>query len=120
MIQNENLINDTLDKLSNQKAAKSVSRYDFGTWHINIPYNKLINTLNSEIDFTFKGRNQDKIPISYYGITNWYKSFKYFVFDISSLQEEYPIRNCYFVIENQVFQKIVGTIMWSDPAPIFF
>ena len=51
---------DTLNKLSNQKAVKFVSTYDFATLYTNIPHDKLIKTLNSVIDFAFKGRAKTK------------------------------------------------------------
>ena len=121
VIQNNKPVIDTLNKLSNRKAAKSVSTYDFSTLYTNIPHDKLIKTLSSVIDFAFKGRTQGKISITSYGIANWCNSSKYFVFDIKSLKKavEYVINNCYFAIGNQVFQQIIGIPMGSDPAPFF-
>ena len=121
IIQNNKPVIDTLNKLNNRKAAKSVTTYDFSTLYTNIPHDKLIRTINSVIDFAFKGRTQEKISINSYGIANWCNSSKYFVFDIKSLKKavEYVIKNCYFAIGDQVFQQIIGIPMGSDPAPFF-
>ena len=121
VIQNSKPVIDNLNKLSNRKRAKSVSTYDFSTLYTNIPHDKLIETLNSVIDFSFKGRIQEKISVNSYGIANWCKSSKHFVFDIKSLKKavEYLIKNCYFAIGDQVFQQIIGIPMGSDPAPFF-
>ena len=47
-------------------------------------HNKLIKTLNSIINFAFKGRAQNKMYINNYGITNRRETSKYFLFDIKS------------------------------------
>ena len=110
-----------MNKLSNRKAAKSVSTYDFSTLYTNIPHDKLIKTLSTVIDFALKGRTQGKISITSYGIANWCNSSKYFVFEIKSLKKavEYVINNCYFAIGNQVFQQIIAIPLGLDLAPFF-
>ena len=39
VIQNNNPVIDTFNKLSNQKTVKSLSKYDFSTLYTNIPHN---------------------------------------------------------------------------------
>ena len=108
VIQNDKPVIDTLNKLSNRKAAKSVSTYDFSTVYTNIPHDELIKTLNSVIDFTFKGRTQSKISIRNCGIANWCKFSKYFVLDIN-----FWWSNCYFANGDQFFQQTMGILSWS-------
>lgn len=57
------------------------------------------------IGFAFKGRNQSKISFNNYGIANWCKFSRYFVFGINTLKKavEYFIRNCY--LEIKIFNK---------------
>ena len=118
MTQNNKPIIDSLTKLIIEK---SVSIYDFSILNTNTPQNKLIKTLNSVTDFAFKCRTQSKIPTNNYGIANWCKSSRYFVFDTNALKKavEYLIRNCYFVIGDQVFQQINAILIGTDPAPFF-
>ena len=63
------------------------------------------------MDSGVKGRTQNKISINNYDTANWCKSSKYFVFDIKFLLKtvEYPTRNCYFAIGDQVSKQIIGT-----------
>ena len=50
-------------------------------------YGASINKIFSFLDFAFKGRTQSKISFNNYGLANWCKSTKYFVFDFSSLKK---------------------------------
>ena len=70
-----------------------------------MPHDKLIKTLNWVIDFTLKGRIQNKIPINYCGITNSCNSFKYFVFDINSLKYIVILEVATLVLEIDFFNK---------------
>ena len=98
-----------INTVSNRKAAKSVSTYDFSGLYTNISYDKVLKTLNFVKDFAFEGKIQNKIPISNYGIVYWCEFSKYFVFH-NHLKKavEYLIRNCYFI-----------TPVASDPPPFF-
>ena len=118
VIQNSKQVIDTLHKLSNRK---SVSAFDFSTLCTNMPYDEVIKTLNYVIDFTFKGRTQNKISLNNYDIAVWCKSSQYFVFDIDSLKNatEYRIRNCYFAIADQIFQQIFVIPMGPDLESFF-
>lgn len=118
MIQNNKPVNDSLIKLVIEK---SVSIYIILILYTNIPQNKLIKILNFVTDFPFKGKTQNKMSIKNYGIANWCKSSRYFVFDTNALKKavEYPIKNCYFVIGDQVFQQVNDIFIATDPAPFF-
>ena len=107
---------NAVNKLTKRNAAKSIS-----TLYTNIPHDKLIETLNFVIDFSFKGKTQSKISINKYNEARWCKSSKHFTFSITSLKKalEYIISNCYFSIGDHVFKQIIGIPMGSDPAPYF-
>ena len=91
----------------NRKAAKSVSIYDILTLYTKIPHDKLIKTLNSVIDFNFKGRTQNKISINSCRIDNrcnffpniWYlastlfKKLRNILIEIATLQLEIKFFN---------------------------
>ena len=47
VIQNNKVVIDTCNKLSNRKAAKFVTKSEFSTLYINVPDDKLIKALNS-------------------------------------------------------------------------
>ena len=51
MIQDVKPVNDTLNKLSKRKAAKSITTHNFSILYTNIPHEKLIQRLNSVLDF---------------------------------------------------------------------
>ena len=121
VIQNNSSVIENINKLTKRNAARSVNTYDFSTLYTNIPHDKLIETLNHVIDFSFKGRTQSKISINDYNEARWCKSSKHFTFNIASLKKAfaYIIRNCYFSIGEHVFKQIIGIPMGSDPAPFF-
>ena len=50
-------------------------------------YSASINKIFSFLDFAFKRRTESKISFYNYGLANWCKSTKYFVFDFSSLKK---------------------------------
>ena len=92
VIQNNKPVIDALNKLSNRKAAKSISN-EFSTLYTHILHGKLIKTSNSVIDFAFKVKTQNKISINNYNIANWCKYCRCFVFDIKILKK--AVYNCY-------------------------
>lgn len=82
VIQKNKPVNDALIKLVVEKC---VSIYIFLILYTNILQNKLIKILNFVTDFPFKGKTQNKMSINNYGIANWCKSCRYFVFDTNPL-----------------------------------
>ena len=54
---------DTLNKLSNWKAARCVLKSEFSTFYTKKAYDELNKTLDSARDFASKGRTQNKIYV---------------------------------------------------------
>ena len=63
------LINQ-MNELSNRKAAKSITTYDFLKLYTSIQHEKLLKILNFVIDFSCKSKTENKISINNYGIAN--------------------------------------------------
>ena len=59
VLQNSDLIIDSLNKINKKKRIKSITIYEFSILYTKLPHDKLVDKLSSIIDFAFKG--SDKI-----------------------------------------------------------
>jgi len=122
VIQNNQPVLKAINKINHKSNAKSVVTYDFSTLYTKIPHGKLLEVLDTVIDFCFKGRTLDFLGISNSGEAKWYKKRpKTFFFTMNSLKEavKYLIENCYFTLGSYILRQIIGIPMGSDPAPFF-
>ena len=85
-----------------------------------LPHNKLLMVLNSLIDFCFDVGESKYVTINSYG-SRWVKNIKDNVRNLNKQQIRdavaYLLCNCYFTISPEVFCKIIGISMGSDPVP---
>ena len=88
-----------------------------------IPHDKLIDVLNSIIEFVFKGGTRNFIAVSNFGKAYWLKGNKShkhrFTKESITAAVQYIIKNCYFRLGNKLFRQIIGIPMGSDPSPFF-
>ena len=121
VIQNNEPVINSINKINKRSAAKTISTFDFSTLYTKIPHDKLINVLDSIIDFAFKGGQKEYVCINWKGEAFWDsnpdKSSIYF--SKSQLKEavKYLIENCYFTVGTILLQQIIGIPMGLDPAP---
>ena len=88
-----------------------------------IQHDKLIDVLNSIIEFVFKGGTRNFIAVSNFGKAYWLKGNKShkhrFTKESITAAVQYIIKNCYFKLGNKLFRQIIGIPMGSDPSPFF-
>ena len=121
VIQNADPVLDALSKINAKKSAKRISCFDFSTLYTNIPHNKLLEKLNSLVDFAFKGGNRNNICFNFNGSAYWGRKSKKKCFTKHSLKQalDHLITNCYFTVGNIVMRQKIGIPMGIDPAPFW-
>ena len=123
IISNRSPVLSNVQKSINRKSAKCVSSFDFSTLYTKIPHDKLIDVLNSIIEFVFKGGTRNFISVSNFGKAYWMKgnkSYKHrFTKESIAAAVQYIIKNCYFKLGNKLFRQVIGIPMGSDPSPFF-
>ena len=123
VIQNNEHVIKSIEKLNKRNSVRSMSTFDFSTLYTKIPHEKLIQVMNSITDFCFQGGSHDLISftLSSKSHARWVpnKSKASIKYDITLVKEalEYLMNNCFFCFGNKVFRQVIGIPMGSDPAP---
>ena len=120
-VQNKDPILDSITSLNERKRAKSVSTFDFSTLYTKIPHDKLIEVLDSLIDFCWKGYDGKKIVISN-KFAKWSDEVKpkeniSFTNVDFKKSVSFLLNNCFFKVGKSLFRQKIGIPMGSDPAP---
>ena len=58
VIQNNENVIKSINKLNKQNSAKSINTFDFSTLYTKIPHARLLDVLNELVDFCFQGRTR--------------------------------------------------------------
>ena len=120
VIQNNQSVIDSINKLNRRNSAKSLKTFDFSTLYTKIPHQKLLEVLNELIDFCFQGGTHEQVSINNSG-ASWVskKSRAKLRFNRKVIKDamKYLMDNCYFTFGNKLFRQIIGIPMGSDPAP---
>ena len=123
VINNNQPVLESLEKISKTNKAKTISSFDFSTLYTNIPHDKLFDELCKVIDFIFKGGDRKFISVTKHGGANWVKIGKgaKSLYDKEKIVRavKYLLDNCYFNFGTKVFRQVIGIPMGSDPAPYF-
>ena len=120
VIQNNEPVVESINKINKKRRAKSISTFDFSTLYTKIPHDKLIEVMNKMVDFCFQGDSHKVLSVSKSGCRWVYSSPKDSVlFDRATTKRaiKYLMNNCYFTCGKQVFRQVIGIPMGSDPAP---
>ena len=67
VIQNNEPVLNSVNKINARKRAKCISSFDFSTMKTKIPHNKLLEELNELIDFSFQGGSNKYVAVIPYG-----------------------------------------------------
>ena len=123
IVQNRDPVLQSVRKSVPRRSAKCISSFDFSTLYTKIPHDKLIDVLNSIIDFVFKGGTRKKVAIRPSGSAFWDEkdtpSLRTYTKDSIKNAVAYLIKNCYFKLGDKLFRQDIGIPMGSDPAPAF-
>lgn len=124
IVKNRDPVIKATEKSRLRKSAKSLSSFDFSTLYTKIPHDKLIEVLNKQIDFAFRGGTRQKITVLKSGIASWVtkdSSKSKTVYSKGDLSNavSYLINNAFFKLGNHIFRQDIGIPMGSDPAPAF-
>ena len=120
VIQNNENVIKSINKLNTRNNAKSISTFDFSTLYTKIPHQKLLDVLNGLVDFCFEGGTHEQISVNNTSARWVSKTSKAgLVFNRSAVKDaiKYLMDNCYFTFGEKLFRQIVGIPMGSDPAP---
>ena len=75
VVQNNKPVIDAMNGLNKCRKATSVSTFDFSTFYIKLPHNKILMVLNSLIDFCFDGVESKYMTVNSYRAC-WVKNIK--------------------------------------------
>ena len=75
VVQNNKPVIDAMNELNKRRKVTSVSTFDFSNLYTELPHNKLLMVLNSQIDFCFDGGECKYIKVNNYG-ARWVKVSK--------------------------------------------
>ena len=64
VIQNNENVIKSIEKLNSRNSAKSIKTYDFSTLYTKIPHQKLLDVLSELVDFCFQGGTHEQILVS--------------------------------------------------------
>ena len=120
VIQNNENVIKSLNKLNTRNNANSISTFDFSTLYTKIPHKKLLDVLYHLVDFCFEGGTHELISVSNVRARWVSKSSKAgLTFNRNAVKDaiKYLMDNCYFTFGEKLFRQIVGIPMGSDPAP---
>ena len=116
---NENVIN-SIKSLNKRHSIKTMSTFDFSTLYTKIPHSKLLEVLNSLVDFCFRGGEHKKLSVSNTG-ARWVtrSNKKSCIFDKEKVKEglKFLMNRCHFTLGKRLFRQVIGIPMGSDPAP---
>ena len=122
VIQNNQSVIVSINKLNRRNSAKSLITFDFSTLYTKIPHQKLLEVLNELIDFCFQGGTHEQVSINNSG-ASWVskKSRAKLRFNRKVIKDamKYLMDNCYFTFGNKLFRQIIGIPISSDPAPFY-
>ena len=123
VIDNNNKVLKSIDKLNKRKTAKTINTFDFSTLYTKIPHSKLLDVLNELIDFCFKGGDHHLLSVNKSN-ARWvtgHRTKSSILFNIEQTKEalRYLMANCHFSLGNRLFRQVIGIPMGSDPAPFF-
>ena len=120
VIQNNQPVIDSLNKINLKGKADCISTFDFSTLYTTIPHDKLLDVMNELTDFCFTGGTHKLISVTSSG-ARWVtrKSKVGLTFDKNSFKDaiKYLMENCFFTLGEKLFRQIIGIPMGSDPAP---
>ena len=124
IISNRNPVLNNVQKSVTRKSAKCVSSFDFSTLYTKIPHDKLIDVLQTIIEFVFKGGSKKCIAINRCGKAYWAEKgnkSRQNCFNKDSIIDAviYLVSNCYFKLGDKLFRQEIGIPMGSDPSPFF-
>ena len=122
IVQNNNKVLESIDKINKRGNAKSISTYDFSSLYTNIPHDKLLTVLNEIVDFAFNGGSRDYVSITKRGahfVKNTKNVKQYYNKTAIKDSIKFILENCYFTVGKSVYKQIIGIPMGSDPAPFF-
>ena len=123
VIQNNEHVIKSIEKLNKRNSVRSMSTFDFSTLYTKIPHEKLLEVMNSITEFCFQGGSHDLISftLSSKSHARWVpnNSKAEIKYNITLVKEalEYLMNNCFFTLGNKVFRQVIGIPMGSDPAP---
>ena len=120
VIQNNQPVIDSINRINSKRQAKSISTFDFSTLYTKIPHDKLIEVMNEMVDFCFQGDSHKVLAVSKSGCRWVYSSPKgSTIFNRATTKHaiKYLMDNCYFTCGEQIFRQVIGIPMGSDPAP---
>ena len=120
VIQNNENVIKSIEKLNSRNSAKSIKTYDFSTLYTKIPHQKLLDVLSELVDFCFQGGTHEQISVSNSGASWDSKKMKAILkFDRNTTKDaiKYIMDNCHFTFGEKLFRQIVGIPMGSDSAP---
>ena len=120
VIQNNEDVIKSINKLNTRNNANSISTFDFSTLYTKIPHQKLLDVLNHLVDFCFEGGTHELISVAKSGARWVSKTSKAgLIFNKGAVKDaiKYLMDNCYFTFGEKLFRQMVGIPMGSDPAP---
>jgi hypothetical protein len=119
IINNNKPIIDTMEKLSKQNKAVSISTFDFTTLYTTIDHHELISKLSYIVDLAFKSSRHKFIRI-YHKSATWSNSEgQSLYFDKNKLIEgiRFIIENTFITFGKSIFRQKVGIPMGTNSAP---
>ena len=120
VIQNNEKVITSINKLNKRRSIKSISTFDFSTLYTKIPHDKLLEVMYDLVDFCFQGGTHEQLSLSKSGARWVSKNNKTGLRFTRSLFKDalkYLMDNCYFTFGEKVFRQVIGIPMGSDPAP---
>ena len=120
VIQNNENVIKSIEKLNCRNSAKSIKTFDFSTLYTKIPHHKLLDVLSELTDFCFQGGTHEQISVNNSGARWVSKNSKAMIrFNRNTVKDaiKYIMNNCHFTFGEKLFRQIVGIPMGSDPAP---
>ena len=98
VVQSNKQVTKSLRQLNKYGKARSISTFDFSTLYTNIPHDKLLEVLNSIIDFCFQGTDKKLINVTTWGASFVQKCLNKTCFSKQKVKDavKYLLSHCFF------------------------